>query len=109
MVFLIRFLMLSKSMSVGLLLLMLIFLQLSLRNEKDRITIFGKGFCQLMGVFWLCVGMFYVSVSISNQPLLYDIRYRLSYADQCDENLNFKDISVTSIEEKDAYLSLIHI
>lgn len=105
MVFLMRFLMLSKSMSVGLLLLMLIFLRLSLRNEKDCITIFGKGFCQLMGVFWLCVGMFYVSVSISNQPLLYDIRYRLSYADQCDENLNFKDISVTSIEEKDAYIS----
>ncbi len=104
MVFLTHFLMLSNGLSVGLLLLMLIFLQLSLRNEENRISIFSAGFCQLMGVFWLCVGMFCVSVSISNQPLLSDIRYRLSYADKYDENLDFKSLAVVDIAEKDSLI-----
>lgn len=104
-VFFVRFAMLSEGLSVGLLFLLLIFLNLSLRIEKQYLPIFSKKFCQLMGVFWLCLGMFWISVSIANKPLLSDIRYRLSYADHYDENIDFQALSAKEIEEKEALIS----
>lgn len=103
-VFFIRFVMSSEGLSVGSLLMLLIFLQLSLRKKKNNLPIFSKKFCQLFGVCWLCLGVFWISVSIANQPLLSDIRYRLSYADQCDENVDFNALSKIGIEEKDALI-----
>ena len=40
-----------------------------------------------------------------NLPLLSDIRYRLSYADQYDKNVDFKALPLESIEEKDSLIS----
>ena len=104
-VFFVRFVLLAEGTAVGLLLLLLMFLHLSLRMENNRASIFSKKFCQLLGVFWLCLGMFWASLSMLNQPLLSDVRYRLSFADQYDANVNFKDITTESIEEKDALIS----
>ena len=103
--FFIRFVTQSESLSVGLLLLFLLFLHLSLRIEKDYFFLISKKSCQRFGVFWLCLGMFWVTISIFNLPLLSDIRYRLSYASQCDENVDFKALSLESIEEKDYLIS----
>ena len=103
-VFFIRFVMSSEGLSVGSLLMLLIFLHLSLRMKKNNLPIFSKKSCQLLGVCWLCLGVFWISVSIANQPLLSDIRYRLSYADQCDENVDFNALSKIGIEEKDALI-----
>ena len=105
MAFLTRFVTQSEGLSVGLLLLFLIFLHLSLRIEKDYFLLFSKKSCQRIGVFWLCLGMFWVIISIFNLPLLSDIRYRLSYAEQCDANVDFKALSLESIEEKDSLIS----
>lgn len=102
MVFLIRFLLVSKSTSVGLLVLMLLFLHLSLRNEKEFTPIIPKSLCQLIGVFWLSLGVFWVSVSFSNQPFHSDICYRLSYAEKYNANLDFKDLSIEDVAEKEA-------
>lgn len=104
-VFFVRFIMHSEGLGVGLLFLLLIFLHLSLRIEKENSPIFSKKLCQLIGVFWLCLGMFWVSVSIANQPLLSDIRHRLSYADQCDENVDFKALPLESIAKKSSLIS----
>lgn len=104
-VFFLRFVMFSDGTSVGILFLLLIFLNLSLRIEKKPMLIFSKKSCQLLGVFWLCLGMFWVTVSITNMPLLSDIRYRLSYADQYDENVDFKALSAKDIAKKDALIS----
>ena len=105
MAFLSRFVTQSEGLSVGLLLFMLIFLHLSLRIEKDYFLLFSKKSCQRLGLFWLCLGMFWVASSIFNLPLLSDIRYRLSYADQYDANVDFKALPLESIEEKDFLIS----
>ena len=105
MIFLARFVTQSEGLSVGLLLLLLIFLHLSLRIEKYYFLLFSKKSCQLIGVFWLCLGLFWVVISIFNLPLMSDIRYRLSYAEQCDANVDFKALSLESIEEKDSLIS----
>ena len=105
MAFLSRFVTQSEGLSVGLLLFLLIFLHLSLRIEKDYFLLFSKKSCQRLGLFWLCLGMFWVASSIFNLPLLSDIRYRLSYADQYDANVDFKALPLESIEEKDFLIS----
>ena len=105
MAFLARFVTQSEGLSIGLLLLMLIFLSLSMRIEKDYFILLSKKFCQRIGVFWLCLGMFWFATSILNLPLLSDIRYRLSYADQFDANLDFKALPIESLVEKGSLIS----
>ena len=103
--FFVRFLMMSEGSSVGLLLILLMFLHLSLRLETNYLPIFSKKFCQLMGIFWLCLGMLWLSISITNVPLLSDVRYRLSYAYQFNEDVDFKALPIKNVEEKDRFIS----
>ena len=103
--FLTRFVTQSEGLSVGLLLLLLIFLHLSLRIEKDHFLLFSKKFCQRLGLFWLCLGLFWIVISIFNLPLLSDIRYRVSYASQYDKNFDFRALPLESIEERDYLIS----
>ena len=105
MAFLTRFVAKSDGLSIGLLLLFIIFLSISLRIEKKYFPLFSKISCQRIGLFWLFLGIFWVGISVFNLPLLSDIRHRLSYADQLNANIDFNALSIESIEEKSALVS----
>ena len=98
----------SVGLSIGLLLLFLIFLHLSLIEKKDYNLLISKKFCQRIGAFWFFLGILWVFASIFNLPILSEIRFRLSYADQCDENVCFKALPFETFSEKSTLISSAH-
>ena len=87
-IFLLHFLYGNLSIGTGLILLMLIFYDLSIRvkglKRSTQSRLLGKKVCRLIGIFSVFIGISSFCVSILNLPVHSEVRYRLGMGAEQD-------------------------
>ena len=109
-IFLLHFLYGNLSIGTGLILLMLIFYDLSLRVKETKrgkqSCLFGKKVCRLIGVFSLFIGISSFWVSILNLPVHSEVRYRLGMGAEQDHTAIQEAILYRDFTLNPSYLAL---
>ncbi len=107
-IFLLHFLYGNLSIGTGLILLMLIFYDLSLRvkgmKRSAQACLLGKKVCRLIGVFSVFIGISNFCVSIFNLPVHSEVRYRLGMGAEQDHALIQEAILYRDFTLDPAYL-----
>lgn len=86
-VFALRFIGDSGSTAVALMLLCLLFFQLTASQHKTKKQFLSRFLCRTLGVFWIVVGSFWLFSTIFNWPFHSDIRSRIALG----EHQNYLD------------------
>lgn len=94
----------SEKLSFGLLLLLLIFLQLSLRIQNENAVILPQNFCKLVGILCLFLGILWTSFSIFNLPLLSDISYRIKKSNLSNLVVDYEGLSYNNTYSRRTYI-----